>query len=418
MSLYIEEIVENDYDEESFGSSYPEMLRTMGDRDAGIRRQYNLAKFEQMLGKARGNDSYSEFDESFEEYDEEIVEDIVSPKLVKKAFLNTNSMGESQSKNSSCSLTKSPPNIPFQREMSRDTDMFKKKLRPTPTSKDREFAHSSYIRNSEIFEQLLLKAHGADGDLDDYEYEEIEDDPGVSSRDVMAFRTIAMSRCSEEDSTIQQSFRNLHKSRQAAMMDLKTTVSSTDVRSCSIPEEPIDEDEEWEEQVIEKWFRRGSLPDDLSAACKELIPVVYKGDDVNVELMMRRTPLEELYKYLKQHLDYKHMKATQNLNRFDQLFASTNNSFYRDLSTHEEEVEVDEDIVAKKSRSNKRKETSLKSNEDKFEELLRKAHGEYSSDSDDGDESYEEEEVDEDDKTKSNLAMFEKMMATYDEDSF
>jgi hypothetical protein len=62
---------------------------------------------------------------------------------------------------------------------------------------------------------------------------------------------------------------------------------------------------EYEEQVIEKWFRKDEEPEDLHAACKALIGVVYKGEDVDVEGMMRRSPLPELYKYLKQHYDYK-----------------------------------------------------------------------------------------------------------------
>ncbi|KAG7348322.1 hypothetical protein IV203_017027 [Nitzschia inconspicua] len=62
----------------------------------------------------------------------------------------------------------------------------------------------------------------------------------------------------------------------------------------------------YEEQVIEKWFQVDTLPDDLEAACRQLIPIVYKGEEhLDVETIMRRTPLSELYKYLKQHYDYK-----------------------------------------------------------------------------------------------------------------
>ena len=65
------------------------------------------------------------------------------------------------------------------------------------------------------------------------------------------------------------------------------------------------EEDEYEEQVIEKWFGRDIEPDDLHAACKALIAIVYKGEDIDSETMMRRTPLPELYRYLKQHFEYK-----------------------------------------------------------------------------------------------------------------
>jgi hypothetical protein len=65
------------------------------------------------------------------------------------------------------------------------------------------------------------------------------------------------------------------------------------------------EEDEYEEQVIEKWFGRDIEPDDLLAACKALIAIVYKGEDIDGETMMRRTPLPELYRYLKQHFEYK-----------------------------------------------------------------------------------------------------------------
>ena len=71
--------------------------------------------------------------------------------------------------------------------------------------------------------------------------------------------------------------------------------------------EEIDEDSDYEEQVIEKWVFGGAAPEpeDLEAACRALIPVIYKGENVDPETMIRRTPLLELYRYLKQHYDYK-----------------------------------------------------------------------------------------------------------------
>ncbi len=75
-------------------------------------------------------------------------------------------------------------------------------------------------------------------------------------------------------------------------------------------EELVEDDDHleyfYDEQVIEKWFQVDSLPVDLESACRRLIPIVYKGEEYpDPEIMMRRTPLPELYKYLKQHFDYK-----------------------------------------------------------------------------------------------------------------
>jgi hypothetical protein len=74
-----------------------------------------------------------------------------------------------------------------------------------------------------------------------------------------------------------------------------------------IPEESFIEDEEiYEEHVIEKWFQADSLPEDLESACRQLIPIVYKGEEhADPETMIRRMPVRELYRYLKQHYDYK-----------------------------------------------------------------------------------------------------------------
>lgn len=79
-----------------------------------------------------------------------------------------------------------------------------------------------------------------------------------------------------------------------------------------VEEESLDEAVEnsdegiYEEQIIEKWFRIESIPDDLENACRQLIPIVYKGEEhADPEIMMRRTPLHELYKYLKQHYDFR-----------------------------------------------------------------------------------------------------------------
>jgi hypothetical protein len=89
-------------------------------------------------------------------------------------------------------------------------------------------------------------------------------------------------------------FKTISKAKKAA----KEEIDDDDLSVAS--EESI-----YEEQVIEKWFGRDVEPEDLHAACMALLPIVYKGEDVDPEAMMRRTPLPELYKYLKQHYDYK-----------------------------------------------------------------------------------------------------------------
>lgn len=379
------------------------------------RTQSNLEKFEKLLGKAHGSEDDFEEDEIIED---EIIEDEDEVEVHVRKQSN---------------LAKFEQLIGNTGDENSEETMIVEEVneRKSATSKDRENAHASFSKNSLIFEQLLLKAHGTGDEFEEYEYEEIEEDSATTNRDSMAFRTVSRSRRAllakgnEEYNAMQQSFRTQHKSRRAAMMDLKTSVRQiiATVEKDNTTDNQNDDDEEWEEQIIEKWFRRDSLPDDLSAACKELIPIVYKGDDVNADTMMRRTPLKELYKYLKQHLDYKQMKATQNLNRFEQLFESSNDVSYGNLSPHEESVEIDGDILNlsshaldKKSRRSERKGQSKQTNEDVFEDLLRRAHGVEDDDSDGGDEFYDEEEVVEEDRKQSNLAMFENMMGKYEEE--
>jgi hypothetical protein len=386
------------------------------------RVEKNLAKFEAFIGKANANEIGS--DDDFDE--EEIIED--------KNDIESEARKQNNLAKFEQLLGDTGEEVIEEEVIEEETSQ---RISSKSASMGRKLGHGSLDHNSLSFEQLLMKVHGIDEDVEEYEYEEIVEDPGTTNRDSMAFKTVSMSRRAlmskdnEECSTIQQSFRVLHKSRRAAMMDLKTSVPrqiTAKVEKENHVNDQSDDDDEWEEQVIEKWFRRDSLPDDLAAACIELIPIVYKGEDVSADTMMRRTPLKELYAYLKQHLDYKQMKATQNLNRFEQLFDSSMNVSYGNLATHEETVEVDEDIfnlsshaMDKKSRRSERKGRSKQSNEDVFEDLLRRAHGADDSDSDDEDEFYEEEEVIEVPSTKEDqkmdkLAMFENLMGNYEEE--
>jgi hypothetical protein len=60
------------------------------------------------------------------------------------------------------------------------------------------------------------------------------------------------------------------------------------------------------DQVVESWNEViEEQPEDLEAAVSALIAVVYKDEDVDVESMLRRTRLPELYKYLKSQYWYK-----------------------------------------------------------------------------------------------------------------
>ncbi|CAB9497167.1 expressed unknown protein [Seminavis robusta] len=63
---------------------------------------------------------------------------------------------------------------------------------------------------------------------------------------------------------------------------------------------------EYADQVVESWNEViEEQPEDLEAAVSALIAVVYKDEDVDVESMLRRTRLPELYKYLKSQYWYK-----------------------------------------------------------------------------------------------------------------
>ncbi|KAL3943676.1 MAG: hypothetical protein SGBAC_002257 [Bacillariaceae sp.] len=304
-----------------------------------------------------------------------------------------------------------------------------------------EALSSHHGRNNVMFEQLLMKAHGKEADQDEYEYdyEEVEEDTQRTNRGLMTFRTVSMSRRAlfskgnDDYNAIQQSFRDTHKSRRAAMMDLKTSTRhvATSIRAFDVKDE-VEDDEEWEDQIIEKWFRRDVLPDDLSTACRELIPIVYKGQDVNPEVMIRRTPLPELYKYLKQHLDYKQMKANSNLNKFEEMFGASDDGGFEEEDPDEETVEIDDDLLYTGSKTHKTKASSSKksttssnsnlSNEAKFESLLRQVHHEKEAEEVDDEseaeeeEYYEEEELEQGDLKKKNLALFEAMTGNYEEE--
>jgi hypothetical protein len=57
-----------------------------------------------------------------------------------------------------------------------------------------------------------------------------------------------------------------------------------------------------QEDSIKRWLQSDDLPDDIEVACKTLIPLVYDDDEhVDPMKVMRRTPLPELFRYLKQN---------------------------------------------------------------------------------------------------------------------
>lgn len=73
-----------------------------------------------------------------------------------------------------------------------------------------------------------------------------------------------------------------------------------------LDEEEVSDASSYADQVVESWHEViEEEPEDLEAAVSALIAVVYQGENVDVESMLRRTRLPELYKYLKQQYWYK-----------------------------------------------------------------------------------------------------------------
>ncbi|CAB9520322.1 expressed unknown protein [Seminavis robusta] len=73
-----------------------------------------------------------------------------------------------------------------------------------------------------------------------------------------------------------------------------------------VEEEVEAEESEYADQVVERWNEViEEQPEDLEAAVSGLIAVVYKDKDVDIENMLRRTRLPDLYKYLKSQYWYK-----------------------------------------------------------------------------------------------------------------
>lgn len=64
---------------------------------------------------------------------------------------------------------------------------------------------------------------------------------------------------------------------------------------------------EYADQVVESWqdVLDQEVPDDLEGAVRTLFAVVYKDEEVDLEKLKRRTPLPELFKYLKRQYWYK-----------------------------------------------------------------------------------------------------------------
>ncbi|KAL3921431.1 MAG: hypothetical protein SGARI_006683, partial [Bacillariaceae sp.] len=134
-----------------------------------------------------------------------------------------------------------------------------------------------------------------------YEEEIIEEEADDDNDDELLLSSIG--------DLMQKEFLTRKKARSKVNQDITNLLLSPSVSydEVEIIEDGDDGDDEYEEQVIEKWFQVDTLPDDLESACRQLIPIVYKGEDnhADPDTMMKRTPLPELYKYLKQHYDYK-----------------------------------------------------------------------------------------------------------------
>ena len=149
-----------------------------------------------------------------------------------------------------------------------------------------------------------------------------------------------------------------------------------------------------------------------------MIPIVYKGQNVNPDVMMRRTPLPELYKYLRQHLDYKQMKTKDNLSKFEQMFGGSDEE--DDEEEESAELGLDQMLKARAAQQTKSTATGNLSNEAKFENLLRQVHDEEEEveEEESEEEEYYEEEVitPKESRKMDNLALFEKMTGDYEEE--
>jgi hypothetical protein len=156
-----------------------------------------------------------------------------------------------------------------------------------------------------------------DDDDDDFlELEEVIDDDGLGDNDEDFLASIqssirrefnARKSQRERERSLQEQAQEKEHSYVEEVVDEFEEVIKDEQEQDDEPEEEILEEEEYyEDQVIEKWFQVDTLPEDLETACRTLIPIVYKGEEyVDPDTMIRRTPLQELYKYLKQHYDYK-----------------------------------------------------------------------------------------------------------------
>lgn len=159
------------------------------------------------------------------------------------------------------------------------------------------------VEGSEYEEEILEEVI----EEDQYDLEQ-EDEESVGDEDYLTSIRLSMQR----EFLARKS--NSHSSNREVIHAFREGGEASDSRLADdeqdILEEIIDDsnagEDIYEEQVIEKWFQVDSLPDDLESACRQLIPIVYKGEEhAAPETMMRRTPLVELYRYLKQHYDYK-----------------------------------------------------------------------------------------------------------------
>lgn len=85
-------------------------------------------------------------------------------------------------------------------------------------------------------------------------------------------------------------------------------------------------DDEFEEQIIEKWDF-SSTPDDLEGACRQLTRIIYGDNDPNhnADTMIRRAPvLAELYRHLKQEYWYKKDVKQENVEEVVDLETTSN----------------------------------------------------------------------------------------------
>ena len=99
---------------------------------------------------------------------------------------------------------------------------------------------------------------------------------------------------------------------------------------------------------VERWINRNDKePDDLKTACEVLLEVLYENnssgdedDAIDTDTMMRRTPLRELYRYLKQQYWYKVHNGQLSPDALSKVVATPSTSSSQQQTRQKQSLEV------------------------------------------------------------------------------